>query len=340
MLVSSCCEVDFFLTTVIHLETCFEIEKNIRCSISLFKPTQPDSCTLISKSSKVLLSTPPPINLKMQTTLLLACALARLASVAAAGPATFINNNWAAGFVQGGEYNISWTSTDTGPISINLLSGNYSQPIFGKSPEALFENSSIPVSDVDIANDVAGSPYLWTVPAVAVGGYQLQLLDNGAASDLSPTFQITTVALPPALGGQNGTTATPTSAAPTTTAEPMTTVTVYDPECGCHSETVVPVASAYAYAAASASAHASAGGSGAEAEATAAASASASAEAGAGAAPVVAPAAAPAAAGPGSNYTAALITPTFAPYAAGNGAGRLGGSAGVAVALLAVVLVA
>ena len=178
---------------------------------------------------------------------------------------------------------------------------------------------------------------------MVVGTYQLQLLDNGAASDLSPNFQITAVALPPALGGSNGTTATPTtSAAPTTTAEPLTTVTVYDPECGCHSETVVPVASAYAYAYAyaAASAYASAGGPGAEAEATAAAYASASAEAGAGAAPAPAPAAAPAVAGPGSNYTAALITPTFAPYAAGNGAGRLSGSAGVAVAFLAVVLVA
>ena len=196
------------------------------------------------------------------------------------------------------------------------------------------------------ANDVAGSPYLWTVPDIVPGTYQLQLLDDGVQSDVSLDFQIIAPALPPALGGNNGTTATPTtsvtaltSTATTTASDPGFTTTVYDEECGCQrTTTFAGEAEASAYAAASASAYASAGvgPAAAEASATAAASASASAgaEAGAGQTPAVG-----VGSGPASNYTAPLITPSLATYVA-NGASRVSGSAGVAAALFAVFLAA
>ena len=251
--------------------------------------------------------------------------------------------NWAASYVQGAEYNISYTTT-VDPISINLISGNYSQVVICKF-EHLFIPASRALTFALAANDGTGSPYMWTVPELTPGIYQLELLDDDKQSDLSPEFQITSPALAPALCSDNGTTATPTTSMmmmPSTTSATGYTTTVWDDECTCQKQTTFAgeaEASAWASASASASAWASAGAGPAQAEAQATAAASASAGAGAEAAPSMAPVAA-SVSGPASNYTAAMITPTLATYTpnGANGASRTSGSIGVAAVLFAALL--
>lgn len=172
-------------------------------------------------------------------------------------------------------------------------------------------------------NEVLGSPYQWTVPAVAAGTYTMQLLDDGVLSDTSPSFQITSVALPPDLG--NGTDGTSTSSMMSTGSSAPVTTVYWDEGCTCH-KTAVVTAAAYA----SASAYASAGaGAGTGAEASAAAGAGAGSCAGSGC-------------GSGSNWTAPMTTPSMSTYMpSGNGAAeRLSGCMGAALAFVLIAFIA
>ena len=163
---------------------------------------------------------------------------------------------------------------------------------------------------------VVMSPYLWTVPQIALGEYTMQLLDDNVLTDTSPVFAITSAAEVAAASTTYPTLSS--SVTPITTSMVGTglgglasTTTVYwDEPCGCHKTALVPAA-ASAVASATASAAAGAGGlSGANA----------------------------AGAGNPNNYTVpAMVTPTSEPYVPGNGVGILEWNwAGLAIAFLSV----
>lgn len=170
----------------------------------------------------------------IKSTLLLAVS-AFASSIQAQTLATFSGVNWTGPFIEGQNYTLSWTIGNGKPVSANLMSGNYSQPIFGMFPafEILFW-----LLTRTIVNVSAASVFIYTIPdPIAEGTYSIQLLQSGNQSDVSPLFSIFMAPL------NTSASATATFVAATGTGLAGSTTYVYfDEHCGCTKTGLVPAA--------------------------------------------------------------------------------------------------